>query len=750
MAIGLAGCGSQDTLETIRQQQSIGDFESTLEPLRRQLAEAPDDPELNYLYGRALVQTQQLGIATWPLRRAMEHPDWQVPAAVQLAQIGLVSQDFNEVVHVTTRVLESHPDDPTALLFRAQANAHWKKDPEAALADAEHLLEIAPDTIEAYEPLILAFLALGRREEASERLAEAGRRLAELEASDGQLAWHCSTTAIFAADAGRLEESRERWEGCLERFPADPTVVSNALAFFDGLGDSARSLEILQHAYEESSEERVFRLGLVERLRRVGRVDEGESILREATQSEEAQLRVGALADLARYLHNRGDFAGAAATWGRAVEAVRARGGEPGPAMLFSHADALVIAGQLDRALEVAERLTVPAQRRLIRGRVAQEQGDYARALEEIDEALRLWPNNPSARYYAAVSAEQLGDFDRALEEYRYAIRSNVGATDARTRAARLLIAERQLLPAYQVLFLEVEKAPLEVEGEMLSMYLMGRVANPKQLQSALTGLAATRPALLPRALVRGAEGVVEIAGPEAALSLLTTAPGIDYEDPQSAPALRAIVEMSHAAGKPEVAEKMLGAARAAQPESAVFVALEGLHRELGGAATEEIREAYERALEGDPEQAEALAGLARLALEESPERALALFDGATNADPSNIDVKLGAVRALRALGRSDEALARLDVIRVAHPFDAATASERVAIDLARETVSSETLVSARRAVRFGGGLTAVERLAEVQSALGESEAAEATLARLQSLNEQASAPDSVAEPGSP
>ena len=121
----------------------------------------------------------------------------------------------------------------------------------------------------------------------------------------------------------------------------------------------------------------------------------------------------------------------------------------------------------------------MPAQRSLILGRVAQERGDAAAALEHFDAALRLWPNNPWARYYAALAAERLGDFDRALEEYRYSIRIDQGATDARTRGAKLLVAEGDLLRAYQLLFIEVERHPLEPEGELFSMYLMARAANP-------------------------------------------------------------------------------------------------------------------------------------------------------------------------------------------------------------------------------------------------------------------------------
>ena len=154
---------------------------------RELLVERPDDPEANYLYGRALVLTQRTGLATFSLRRAMQDPEWLVPAAIQLAYAGLADRDFNEVVEVTGRILEREPENVSALLMRANAYAHWRKDPERALADANRVLELSPDTIEAFEPRILALLSLERLEEASEALAEAGRRMVELESQEGTL-----------------------------------------------------------------------------------------------------------------------------------------------------------------------------------------------------------------------------------------------------------------------------------------------------------------------------------------------------------------------------------------------------------------------------------------------------------------------------------------------------------------------------------------------------------------------------------
>ncbi len=735
-AVGGAACDSADPLTTIRQQQTQGNHQETIEPLRALLRERPTDPELNYLYGRALVQTQQVSLASWPLRQAMEDPDWLLPAGTLLARTLLISGDFNEVVETTTRMLEQHPDDVTARLYRAQANAHWKKDAEAALVDAHQVLDQAPELLEAYEPLILALLALGRHEEASAELEEVGSRMEELGAAPDQLAWHCATTAIFAAEAGDLERARAGWEACLERFPADATVVGGAVPFFDARAESGRSTAILRRALEQEPGRRELRIGLAERLRRAGKVEEGEALLREPAVSGNRQVAVNALVDLAGFLHSDGRHAEAAEAFGQAVEIFRDRGQEPPVSLLFPYADALVVSGRLEDALEVAEEIEVPSQQRLIRARVAQERGDLEEAMEHFDEAIRLWPNNASARYYAARTAEGLGDFDRALEEYRYSVRASVGATDARTRAARLLIAEGRLLRAYQILFVEVGTAPLEPEGELLSMYLMGRVANPLQLQDALSRLALTRPVLLPEALVRGAEGMTESLGPQSALNLLTSVAPLDRTDPANSAVLRAIVRTAHAAGKPEQARRLLDAALGARPDAAVLHAIRGLELELGSAARDAVREAYERAVQLDPDQASALAGLGRLMATADPARALALFDRAIAIDSSQVEWKLAAVQALRALGRNDEVMQRLDTMLRDHPFEAAIATAWVEVDLERGQVSMETLGVARRAARFGGGPSAYERLARVQAELGDAEAAEQSHAQAQRLKE--------------
>jgi tetratricopeptide (TPR) repeat protein len=735
LAVAFAACEQGDPLEAVRKQQEAGDFAGSLDPLRKLIAERPDDPEANYLYGVGLLYTAEPTLATFPLRKAMDDPAWLVPAGMQLAQAGLVSADFNEVVNATTRILEKHPEEVQALLFRAQARAHWRQDVEAALADANKVLELQPDMLEVYEPKILALLALDRKAEAREALAEAGRKLPDAHVPESVMAWHCSTTAVFAAEAGEVEVAREGFKKCLEQHPTDPTVVSDAMTFFDAHRDFESSLAAVRTAYEKSPKDRTLRFGLAERLRAAGKAGEGEALLRDATGDEDPRAQYVAWIDLARYRHGMREHASAVEAWERAV-ALMPQLGQPDPQVLFQYADALVISGQHDRALEIAEQISVPAQQHLIRGRVAQERRQYAKALAEFDEAIKVWPNNAFARYYTALAAERLGNFDRALEEYRYAIRTDVAATDARTRASRLLISEGQLLQAYQLLFLEVDKAPLDPEGELLSMYLMARVANPKQLQNALVTLRQRNPARYPLALARGAEGAAEMAGPRSALGLVSQAPGIDYTAPGSAPVLRAIVRFAYAAKQPAVADAFVTKALKAHPDAAVFHELRGLYLELGTSA-DAARAAYARALEIDPNDQGALAGLGRLTLASDPAKALEFFDRAAAVDPNDTDVQLGAARALRAARRPDEATRRLDVLLEQHPYVADAAIEAVAIDLERDAVNAKTLERAKRAVRFGGGLPAMDQLSQVHAKLGQAEDAARVAARAKEIRDQ-------------
>ncbi len=71
VVLTVLACGSdpEARLEEIRSLQEFGDFEGTVAPLRELLKASPDDPELNHLYGVALLGVGRPEFALWPLRR---------------------------------------------------------------------------------------------------------------------------------------------------------------------------------------------------------------------------------------------------------------------------------------------------------------------------------------------------------------------------------------------------------------------------------------------------------------------------------------------------------------------------------------------------------------------------------------------------------------------------------------------------------------------------------------------------------
>lgn len=730
LTTALLACDKADvSIESLRLTQERGDYAKTLQPLQERIEDGNTDAETYFLYGRALIGTQQPELAYFALNAAMDDPAYVEPAGLELAIAGLLSGDLHETVDATTRILDAQPEHVDALLFRAQAHAHGKTHPESALDDAAKVLELAPNRIEAYEPWILALLALERSQEASDVLAEAGRRLSEIDASSEMRAWHCSTTTLLAMDRGDPDGAATAIEGCLEKFPGMPTVVTAALRFFDSQGQHDRGLSVLRDAYQSEPNSRAYRTGLANRLRATGAPAEAEQILRAATETETPASATVAWLDLGEHYHALAQYAKAAAAVGRAVELAPIADAQ----LEFRHADALVLAGELDQADRAAANLTIPAHMLLIQARVAQLRGNHAIALKRFVEAAQLWPDNPWARYYAAVSAEHLGDFERAIEEYRYSIRIQTEATDARVRAANLLSKLGDAARAYQLLFFRVDELPLGSDGLVLGHRLIAQVANPSQLSDALVHHLRSDPSSYVDGLVSAAEGLRLRGDLRVAFDMLRNAPGIDYTQPAATPLLKPLVRIAHEASHTAPIDELFAASPAAAVEGR-WVEAQALHAELSGRSTKEVTALYARAVALDPTEPAPHLELARLTLTSAPETSLAWAEKALAVSPENSSALVAKARALLAADRADErTIAWLARVVERDPFAEDAARTLVEIALQRDAVDARTIDFALRAARLGRSDADLKRLARVYRTLGDENratAAEASIGR--------------------
>jgi tetratricopeptide (TPR) repeat protein len=701
---------SRDPLERARKlQDGEQKFTQSLEPLREVLAERPDDPEANYRYGLALLASGQPSLAKWSLRKALDSVEWVERAGIPLATTAIQLGGYDEAVEVATRVLEKFPENVDALMLRADARIRTRRQYEEALADAERALELDPENQGAMVPKVAALLALERVDEATAALDALERRY-----SDESLGLHgsptlCTARATFAKERGDLETAEKRFAECIEHFPSDATVLRESVAFFDAIGRADRSEEILKAALDKAPNAFGYRAALVARYRNAGREADAEALLRAATELDDPASAAVGWSAVALYSIETGKFDEAA----QAFERARASDPTGSTEILFGYADALVVAGRHDEALKIADQMTVPAHRSLVKGRVALERMDPKLALEHLGEGNRLWPNNAVARYYAAIAAEQLGDFERAVEEYRYAMRVDVRATDAYLRLARLQAAAGQNDLALASLEFSPGGRPEEDAAALFELELAARI-NRVPPPSILQRLQRER---RPAAAAALARGFAARLGPKRAVDFLRAQKDIDLTDPQNAETLAAFVELTAANGAPRDGLARVEAALAKHAESAALHALRGDALAATGSDASAARAADQRALEIEPEQHRALAGLAALdAKAGARESALAWYQRAARADANDRASARTAANLLAELGRGEEGEATLAQLLRDHPYDAEAAIALAELRRARGAERDVTEELAKRAVKFGGGPAAQELLDKIEA----------------------------------
>jgi tetratricopeptide (TPR) repeat protein len=689
-------CGPSEPLERAKQLRAEGELPQALELLRELVEAGSEDPEVFYLYGLTLIGSGQPSLAQWPLRRAMEDPEWLVGAGLALADSQIATMNADGAVQTLGRVLEIEPDHVGALNLRSIARCHSRRDYEGALADAERALELEPDNVEFQIPRAVALMGLLRVEEAKAALDELDRRARQETLSPRVAAILCAARASFQKEDGNLEAADQIYTECLEQHPRAAALVQDATGFYDSQDRFDRSLEILRAAYDADRTSRDYRLALASRLEASGDSEGAERVLREATEQPDALIAANAWADLANYYLARGDAGLALPAYEQAMAA-----GEPVPEFVFAYAEALVLGGRYEKAAEVAAAMKVPAHRELVLARLDLAQGRPQQALARFTEGLRLWPDNAVARYYAARAAEQVGDFDRAVDEYRSSIRAGAGETDARIRLARLYRAEGSPRIALAVLQTDLARSSTPevvlLELELAAQHRrVGRL--PESVERTIRA-----PGMWPRAVAAIAAGTRRRAGPEAAAEIVRRE-SLDLTRPVNSPALRELVVSLLESGRPGEALALADAAAQAHPEVSTFHEIRGLALARGETPSE-ARGAWQRALELDHDSAAALTGLAELATREGDtQAALDLYARAAAADREAASALLAAADLLIRLERSADAEARLTEALERDPYDGKAALRLAELRRARHADAAGTQALLRRAVRFGAG----------------------------------------------
>jgi len=709
VALGLAwlvaplGCGSSDPVADVKAMHDARQYEASLEPLRDLIETRPEDAEVFYLYGVALSNRGLFTQAIWPLVRAMEDPEWYPVASLHLADVAISTTDWGIGLDVLDRFIEAEPENSKALLLRAYARAQSRQNYEGSLEDADMVLAQDPINSQALVLRGVALLGLDRIEEAAKVIEAAGEHFDTEGLGLVDAPRFCAVRAVFAKEKSELDAAEEIFEECLEKYPTHFEVVGESMKFFDSIDRPERASEIIRVAYEKAPSFRSYRSSLVYRLYTEGKTDEAEGILLEATLDSQPEAAASAFGDLAGHYFQLGKFQESVAAFEEALALLV----DPRPEFLFTYADSLIVAEQYEKALELAEKMTVKPHQELIRGRISLAQGRPAQALEHFERGLLLWPENAIARYLAAIAAEKIGDFDRAIEELRYSIRADSMATDARMRLARLYAASGQPSLGLAVIRHDAENDPNRGLTEtLLEIKLLGRSGLADKLSPHIMEVLAP-PQAWARAVAAMAEGVRQAEGSEAAADVVLKAVNIDLTSPLYVAALSSLVADLVPLGRGPEALSRTESALSLHPEASELHAVRGQALSLTGADAKEIRAAWTRALELDPGSAMALRGLAGLdAAEGKADSALALYRRAALAEPWESEALARAADVLISEGRFGEAKLELERLLERDPYDGGAAL-RLAELLVEEEGGAEQLrarVLFHKAKRFGGG----------------------------------------------
>ena len=623
--IALVGCRPSDPVQDVRDQIAAGQHREALEPLRDLIKETPEDMELLFLYGQVLVETGQPGLAEWPLRKAQTDPIWFVRASLLIASVEHTGGNAENAAETYAKVLEAHPDMMNVRIQRANVLARSPRLLHEALAEVDRILEMDPQQLSAYKPRILAYLGLNQPDDAERVLLELGARIEADQSEDDPIqGWHCATMAIFADDKGDEEVARTRWLDCIERYPTHPNVVGRAIGFYRKNLELESALEVARVAFEgDKGQDSGYRLVVSDLLRLLDRHDEAEALLIEGTEEATTQIgRSAALLALAEYYKQIGNLESSADALEKGLAATQKFAGAQ-PDLLFALADLRIQLGQSDLALELTSRMTVAAHRALVRGAVAHNRKEFAKAIQFYDEATRLWPENAFAPFYGAQAALELGQVDRAFEGFLLSIRIDETATAARMHAARILFAENRHTTAVEML--ATTRIPPSVESKLLGLQIHARSMGADAVLKFVNKFSTSHPELFGQAIAIGAEGVSVRGDGSEAWAVIKRFISFKFPPHNHLPILLAGVEWADDEARSEIVESLVRTALEANPESAMVKLIEGVHFERSG-KLQEAEASYRAALEIAPDEQATLFRLASLVAESDADEALELL----------------------------------------------------------------------------------------------------------------------------
>jgi tetratricopeptide (TPR) repeat protein len=651
----LLGCAGED-LETrladLRARQDEGNAAATLDEYAELAESHPDDPEINFRLGLAMIAAGRHTEALFPLYKAVDSDSLSVPAGIVLASTLSQTNNHAEAVRATGKVLDIEPGNEAALLMRTAA-AIELHDGEIALQASQQLIEAAPDNTN-YRMAHAGALA------EAERMSEAETIYRELVAgaADGDAQFYaraCTALVRFLRDKRKDKEAA--WaeiEACSETRADEPEVLMSLIESADDLEKSDRAIELLEEAAERHPESRPIHEELTSRLVKADRVAEARAIA--DSKAEEAD-DPASWRQAAVMRRRTGDIEAAL----EAIEKALELWPTPDEDTLYFRAELLIELGRLDEAEPLVEAFETALYRDALNGRIAQERGEVEKALEYYGRASIDWPQNYGLRVLAARAALEAGDIERAKSDLLEATRQAPNDTDASLWLAHIAFSEgafRECL-GYTSRQLK-QRGAVTADTHLIRAEAFAATNRMPRALTTLDELAELRDGEFRNEAWVAQARLVARTEPKAALTQLegrVAEENLDLADPAQAGFLNQLFDLWLQTGKADEGQQRLEALVAQNPDSAQLHGLLGRLALVRG-DTEAAEKRFAKALELAPEDPSALSGRALLERQNGDlAKAIETMTKAGAAAPRNGDYPY--VAAAMVLESGDRAAAR-------------------------------------------------------------------------------------------